>query len=391
MLIWWKEYFQNWKINLFMIVQIVFVFALVNFQVSSIMEEYNKLVFAEETGSGLYIYQNCMGTLAKGCDWGNFQKAEQVLSAMPGMEAVGYQEQIMCDVEGYVNEEDPEYTEVIAYNMNPLMWKGLRYRLEEGRWFQEKDASDGELQVIIGGGLSKKYKEGDKLQIDFAGEEKKEAVVIGDMGAQCYIFDFGVWGIGQTFDNNANRAGDVIFMNDTALMEKMQEQSTYPLFSTLVKISEGTDLSPYERYGRLVSFDKMAENTQEQLKSFIGHCFSDNVIWLLVIVFGVVGTSYLTAKRRQYAWGVYSLCGVSGERLLRNLMLQNAATYLAGGLITIAVYPYMAQLLYYPEAFTIVNWGATGCLVCIIFVICYLCNRYIRRIEPKEILNQTRE
>jgi len=391
MVLWWKDFFRNWKINLFMIVQIMFVFVLVNEQITNLVYNYKSLSFAEEKGSGLYIYQNSMGTLLKGeYSWQAFEKAEHALYDLDGVESVGYQIDSIVEVEGYINERDPEWSDVSFINMNALMWESLQYRLEEGEWFNKTYATDKELQVIIGGDMSEKFDVGDRISIHTE-KGTKEAVIIGDLGRDYFIFEFNLWGVGQTFTDNADTMGDVILANDVALMEELKDVSSYPAYSALIKIKEGTDLKKISKYGRLVSFDKMAENTEKQLEQFVWQAIKDNAIWIMVIIFGVAGTSYLIAKKRRYQWGVYLLLGVSGDKLLRNMMLEYAITYLIGSLGAFVLYIATRDIVLDRLEYTIENWIATIILYSIMFAMALLCNFYIKRIEPKEILTQTKE
>ena len=390
MTLWWKDYFRNWKVNLFMILQILFVFALLNIQIYSIMFSYNQLKFAEMKDDNLYIYQNAMGVLSDEFSYDSFENAKQVLMGIPGMEEVGYQAQALdVEIKDYIPDEEEMETNLNI--LSPLMWQGYQYRLEEGRWFTESDSQDAQLQIIIGGLMSKKYKVGDHLTLQLECGNR-DAVIIGDMGPECYMFDFNYWSFGQTFSDNAQMvSGDVILTNDVQLEEELREDLSYPALSTLVKIKEGSDMTPFEKYGRLVSFDKMWDNTKEESDEFAWIVFKDNAMWILVIIFGIAGTSYLIAKKRRYQWGIYSLLGVSGNRLLANMMLQNLVTYSLGMGIIIAFYPIVTRISFIEVKFSKENWFATIILFGIIFIVSYLCNHYIRHIEPKEILTQTKE
>lgn len=75
---------------------------------------------------------------------------------------------------------------------------------------------------------------------------------------------------------------------------------------------------------------------------------------------------------------------------MRNLFLQNGATYAFGTLLSVLVYPYMKEALFYRGDWTVANWYATGILFLLLAVISCLCNGYIYRIEPKEILVQAK-
>lgn len=81
--------------------------------------------------------------------------------------------------------------------------------------------------------------------------------------------------------------------------------------SIMVKLEKGAGMDIYDTYGKMISFDQLAENTKQELMDFISQCVSRNAVWLLVILFGVAGTSYLMAQKNRYTWGVYSLLGMS--------------------------------------------------------------------------------
>lgn len=392
MLLWWKEYFHDWKMNLFFILQIVFVLFLVNIQVSFLAEEYNKLNFATETESGMYFYQNAMGVLTDAIGYDGFVHAKEKLNQLDGFEGIAYQAYMFCELDNYKNDVTLDRT-VENINLSPLLWRGLAYRLESGRWFQEKDAKEDILQVIIGGGLSKKYKIGDTLTLNYQGETKKKAVVIGSLGTKFYMLQesFNIEGIylsryaGEYTENN-----DIILSNNENWFEDFHDTAVYPTMSTMVKVNKDADLSEYKKYGVLSSFDEVMHNTRERCKNFIWNSICDNGLWILVILFGVIGTSYLTSMKRRYLWGIYSLLGATGNRLLVRLLLQNALTYFIGGIASILLFPYIANFLNYTTKFTMINIIATVLLIGILFLISYLCNQYIKFIEPKEILNQTK-
>lgn len=111
-----------------MMVQIVFVFAFMNLQVSSIVREYHRLSFAEETGERIHIYENSMVCLMEN-NWGKeqFQKAAGTVLSMDGVKEIGYQAGLYCSVNGYGDE----HTEIFAYYLSPpVHWIGRR----RNRW-----------------------------------------------------------------------------------------------------------------------------------------------------------------------------------------------------------------------------------------------------------------
>jgi len=394
MLLWWKEYLGEWKLNLFLIIQIVFSLFLVNSSVSSLVGEYAQLSFATETESDMYFYQNAMGVLTD--EWGleGFTRAVDAMSRLDGFEGMAYQASLECEVAGYENKVS-QNTMVNSVYLSPLLYKGLMYHLKDGRWFQEKDEGTDRLHVVIGGGLSEKYRVGDILTVEYDGKPSKEALVIGDLGTKFYLLSDSSYASGGRYLSSYaamhGREEDFLLLNNEKWLGEFCNDAVYPSVSTVIKVKKGSDLSVYETYGVLASFDEVMQNTREQCKNFTKDAVRDSGIWILVIIFGGIGTSYLIAKKRRYLWGVYSLMGMKGNRLLLRLMSQNVLTYLLGGAAAIVLSPYIAKVMNYWSEITVVNIIAVAVLMGIMLLINYLCNRYIKYIEPKEILNQTKE
>lgn len=388
---WWKEYIGEWKRNLFLILQMVLVLFFVNSEVSFLAEEYKYLTYATGTDSNLYFYENAMGTLTD--DWGyeGFCHAVEKLKELDGLEEVAWQARVSCNVAGYQTDE---FSGVSCINLSPAFWKGVQYRLEEGRWFLEQDAEDNRLPVIIGGGLSKQYRTGDTLTLSCEGGEEEEAIVIGSLGTDFYMIGDGLDIRGRNLSSYAayeSGEGGVILSNDMKWFEKFREQAVYPYLSVMVKIREGADLSEYERYGVLISFRQVMKNTEEKCRNFLWEAIQDEAVWIFVVIFGVFGVSYATAKSMRYTWGIYSLLGMTGNQLLGRLMLKNGMTYLLGGIVANLLAPCIGHTLNYYYSFSVVNVAATGILAAVLFLISYFCNRYIKKIEPKEILTQIKE
>ena len=397
MLLWWKEYIHEWKMNLFIILQMVVVLFFVNTQVSFLVEEWGRLNSLTKTEDNMYFYENAIATIGGDAGfWEDFQYAEKKLAELDGMEGIACAAETSCQIDGYQNKITiGDYIQ--NANMNPLLWKGMQYPLEKGRWFQEQDAGDDILQVIIGGGLSERYKVGDSFTLLYDNDIKREALVIGDLGTDFGMLDNACTytAAGETVDVYVTQHGadeDILLSNDTRWFEELQEEAVYPSTSAMLKIKPGTDLTVYEKYGVLSSFDTIMENTKERRDGYVMSAINYNAIWIIVIIFGVAGVAYLMAQRRRYVWGIYSLLGMSGRQMLGRLMLQNLLTYVLGTVAACLAAPYISNILNYAVAeVTMENVIAMGVLIGILFAVSYLCNLYIGQVEPKEILTQTKE
>lgn len=227
--------------------------------------------------------------------------------------------------------------------------------MEDGRWFCGQDASEDVLQVIIGGGLSEKYKTGDTLTLDYGEGKKREGLVIGSLGTDFYMLGDSGFGTGdRDLGSYVSGDGDVVLSNDGEWFSWFGEQAVYPALSIMVKIREGADLSKYARYGVLTSFQQVMENSREKCRNFIWDAVvRGESIWIFAVVFGVFGVSYATAESMRRTWGIYSLLGMTGNQLLGRLMLQNIFTCLAGGIAANIVAPYFAHALNYYYEITI--------------------------------------
>ena len=134
------------------------------------------------------------------------------------------------------------------------------------------------------------------------------------------------------------------------------------------------------------------KNTRERCDGYVINAINYNAVWILVILFGVMGVAYLSAQKRRYILGIYSLLGMSGKQLFDRLLLQNLLTYVLGTIASFLIAPYISGILNYAVAeITIANVIAMGVLTGILILVSCLCNLYIRQIEPKEILMQIKE
>ena len=131
MLLWWKEYIHEWKMNLFIILQMVVVLFFVNTQVSFLVEEWGRLNSLTKTEDNMYFYENAIATIGGGAGfWEDFQHAEKKLKELDGMEGIACAAETSCQIDGYQNKITT-WDYIQNANMNPLLWKGIQYPLEK--------------------------------------------------------------------------------------------------------------------------------------------------------------------------------------------------------------------------------------------------------------------
>ena len=149
---------------------------------------------------------------------------------------------------------------------------------------------------------------------------------------------------------------------------------------------------PISRIRCFFSFDTIVASSVKRCRNFLKDALRNNGIWILVILFSVFSTSYMMAKSRRHTWGIYSMLGVTGSKLILQLMAENVLTYALGGVISFIALPHLEKLLGYSVSeIKTEQLIAVAILIATMLLVSFLCNRYIMKIQPNEILNQTKE
>lgn len=141
----------------------------------------------------------------------------------------------------------------------------------------------------------------------------------------------------------------------------------------------------------LVSFEEMEQETEKELHDFIKEAVEENLMWVVVIVFGIIATSYLVGKKRRYVWGIYLLLGEKPEQLLKMHMMSNAINYIIGIIAGLFIYQIYPRDEISPAGISRYHIIVDAVFIIIMLIISLLSNAYIMKLEPKEILTQTKE
>ena len=136
----------------------------------------------------------------------------------------------------------------------------------------------------------------------------------------------------------------------------------------------------------------MKQETEEELRDFTKEAIEESIIWVVVIIFGIIATAYLVGKKRRYVWGIYLLLGEKPEQLLKMHMLNNLINYVAGVIISLLiVYQIYLRDEMSPAGISRYHIIVDAVFIFIMLIISLLSNAYIMKLEPKEILTQTKE
>ena len=99
-----KDYISEWKITLFIIIQVVVALFWINGEVSILADEYHSLNCVESTEKGVYYYSNVLGVNGSIGDKETLDKTIDKIKGFKGYESVGFQADAYCQVSGYKNK-----------------------------------------------------------------------------------------------------------------------------------------------------------------------------------------------------------------------------------------------------------------------------------------------
>ena len=389
---WRKEYLACIKNNLFIIVQICLALVLINYQVGNIIWMVERLSGIEDTDKNTYFYQYAM---AAGGVWDGMADYEEVcekIRSFPGIEDMGETFDFTVSVEeGSVKKTDEE--EVIQLQiMDSIVTAAVTYRMEEGRWLTESDRDGEEIHVVLGGEIAKRHKIGDRISVELEHGLNYEMEVVGKLPENCWLVDMNTLTADQRIDSFMQPDNNDIYVNH----EKVFSYAKAGGFgrsnaNCIVKLQKDADKEYLSDYGKLVSFKEMEQDTEKELHDYVKEIVEENMMWVVVIVFGIIATSYLMGKKRRYVWGIYLLLGEKPEQLLKMLMKNNAINYIIGVIAGLFIYQIYPRDEISPTGIGRYHIIVDAVFILIMLIISLLSNAYIMKLEPKEILTQTKE
>ena len=186
-MMFFKNYKLNMVVNVFIILQLTFIFLISNDEIIKLNE--NKMmqsyVCIENSINMYYISRQVLEdneNMAADNIKINFQNKINDISKENGINGVGYY--FKADA-----VEKKKHIECKAYYLNPTLRK-IKYNLRAGKWFSNNEDKP---QAIIGRELQKYYKIGDYIIVsDNESQTSIEAQVIGYLGKLNMIMDLNV-------------------------------------------------------------------------------------------------------------------------------------------------------------------------------------------------------
>ena len=393
--IWIREYFSCIKSHIFMIIQICLAFFLINHQIGYISYELGRISSIVDAGSDTWLFQYSMAACGL-YDNGDYTTAYNKISSLPGVEEVGEIFMASGLMEGNVERNLEDFFSIDA--LDSLATSAVTYNMKEGRWLNESDREGNVIHAVLGGSMADRYKIGDKISIDLDSETREtfEIEVIGKLADHCWKLDMAGLSASQNMYSFMTESEDTIFINNNKVFNMIKEYGFgHATAHCIVKLDKNADKKFLSNYGKLVSFEEMLQETMEDLNDFIKDAAVETVIWTVVIIFGIIAVSYMIGKRRRYVWGIYLMLEEQPKNLLKIHMINNGVTYIIAIAISLLIY----EIYYRNEEMEMLLMSHVGlyhiiiniAFLIIMMVVSLMSNLYILKMEPKEILTQTKE
>lgn len=393
--IWIREYLSCILGNVFVVVQICLALFLVNIQVGAIALETEHLKSMAATDSDTYLFQYAMAAEGLYDVEADYEEACEKIRSLPGVAGMGelfdQSVSVAGDSEKY---PDDEYS---MTGMDSIVTSAVTYRMKEGRWLDGSDQEGGTIHAVLGGAIADRYSIGDILTIELEnveGSQNYEVEVVGKLADHCNVLDLSTLSEGQEMYSFMQEKPNGIFVNHRDVFGRMKKAGFgNSTAHCVVNLDSDADKDFLSGYGKIVSFDEMKRETEEWLHEFLARAVEEMVLWAVVIIFGIIASSYLVGKRRRYVWGIYLVLGEKPGRLLKIQMISNGIAYTAGALISLAAYRCYYSSMETSMMADICRYHIITDLIflAIMLVISLVSNWYIMKIEPKEILTQTKE
>lgn len=388
-----REYFSCIKSNIFIIVQICLALFLINNQIGYIASELDRIGSIADADNDTYLFQYAMAACGLfDIENGDYSTACKKIRSLPGIEGMGE----IFNTSIPMNENSEEHLEdwIHINVLDSIATTAVTYNIKEGRWLNESDRDGNVIHAVLGSALSNKYSIGDKIKIELATNETYEIEVVGKLSDHCDRLDLCGLMASENMYSFMVESKNNIFINHNDIFRSVKAKGLgHATAHCIIKLNKNADKKFLSKYGKLVSFEEMLQKTKEDLHTFAEEASVEGIVWTVVIIFGIIATSYLIGKRRRYVWGIYMMLGEKPNKLLAVHMCNNGITYLLGAAASLLVYGIYYRIEGEPAMsdISIYHIVIDLAFLIIMIIISLLSNLYILKIEPKEILTQTKE
>ena len=388
---WIWEYFACIKSNLFILLQICLALFLINNQTERIVWETGQLSSITDADSDTYLFQYALA--ACGVFDGNISYTDACgkIQSLPGIKGIGEIFNTSVSIVGDSEKYPDELFEINA--LDSIATSSVTYNIKEGRWLYESDRGGDVIHAILGGNITKRYKIGDIINIDLGNGETYEIEIVGELADHYNKLDLNGLSGNSSMDSFMVEGENDIFINHDSVLRKIKKNKLgVPSAHCIVKLDKDADKKFLSGYGKLVSFEDMMQETRETLNDFVKNTAIEGIIWTIIIIFGIIATTYLVGKKRRYVWGIYLMLGEKPKKLFKIHMANNSITYMIGTVASLFIYEIYSQNkdISSMSDISIYHIIIDAAFLLIITVMSLFTNLFILKMEPKEILTQSK-
>lgn len=395
-----KEFIRNIKFNVFIIVQLAFVFAMIVFMISSVQQNLRYYLpiknFLDKDGIWLVTGIN---TSLSG-DFLNRNEEEDVLKYSNYFDEVLYANQLSVEGEisdseiaktqedsSYIPESDNQYeSNAYAYYKNVIdLYTPV---MVDGEWLSEADNYSNEENVLHAVITENDYglKVGDvytqSLAITDGGYKNFKIKIIGVMKS-------GTRSFGMIYDYDARiryTAADMFKSYSTEqegvplVLFSMDELNKYNCYSfisggTMIKFKDGLSDEEYQKaiessygLGTYIEFKEIRENSLKQIKSELTVLTPIVGGIILLVIVSVLSMSAVNTNKQLRNYGVYYMCGCKWKQCTMINVLSIFISEIAAGVLAY-IGLRLAEIFGFLKntVVTLGAWQLIGCL-CVVVI-----------------------
>jgi len=331
----WKNFWMNKFQNMFMIVQLSIIILLLNSLISNIAysQKVNNYI-SNKKNTFCLLSGAVVNTVGQNNENG-FTGLIETLNKVNGVKGVGYQIE-----ESIIMDKVPDQI-VSTFFLNNTMSE-LKYPLSSGSWFNQSNSDD--IEIIVGGGLTGKYKVGDNVDVKRAtyktgtlSYDTFKAKVIGKLRNPALIINLNFSSNKPTFTNLFDPYDNVVITNNTKILDP--HTTYYPLQSVIVQMDNTNKTKDTKdtlsQYGQVFSFQDIEKISVELFHDKIQEILLPFMVLLTTIIFGLIGTTFLFVYKYMKNLSVYNICGMSRGGLCGLIFSQSLFDIILSAIISL--------------------------------------------------------
>lgn len=164
--------------------------------------------------------------------------------------------------------------------MDSTVTSAVTYHVKKGRWLTETDRNADKIYAVLSGDMAGRYQVGDHLEVSLDPGGTYEVEVVGILPRNSAVFSTHGVLASQTQESLMQPCENTIFMNHVKVFEDVKSGGFgTPNVHCIVKLNDKADETELSKYGRLVSFAKMEQETKKQIREFIAEDLEECLLW----------------------------------------------------------------------------------------------------------------